>query len=181
MRYLDDYIKMHKQPNMMQGRQLVPHKDNIYRMIVETDTYSLLDFGSGKGLQYSIDMAHKDWGIHPRLYDPAVEGIDQLPEGRFEGVICTSVMEHIPEEEVWDTLWLIYRYAAKMVYFSISLNPSSHLLSDGTSIHCTIKSEHWWLHRILENNPEMIPTAVRFRHPGNRWTSSQLYVSGIFQ
>jgi hypothetical protein len=39
------------------------------------------------------------WGVESiRCYDPGYPPFSTLPEGRFDGVICTDVLEHCPEE-----------------------------------------------------------------------------------
>lgn len=34
------------------------------------------------------------------LYDPGYEPYSTLPVGDFDGVICTDVLEHCPEEDI---------------------------------------------------------------------------------
>ena len=61
---------------------------------------TLLDYGAGQGWQYTEECYHVLWNIMPTLYDPAVAAFHVKPSQRFDGVICTDVLEHIPEAEL---------------------------------------------------------------------------------
>jgi len=85
----------------------------------------------------------------PSLYDPAVEQYSVLPEGTFDAVICTDVLEHIEEEDVADVIQEIYSKANKFVYLGISNEPASSYLPDGRNAHVTQKSLDWWVEQTL--------------------------------
>ena len=51
----------------------------------------------------------------PALYDPGVEQFEKMPKGKFDGVYSTDVMEHIPEEELPESLEFIFSKADKFV------------------------------------------------------------------
>jgi hypothetical protein len=85
----------------------------------------------------------------PSLYDPAVEQYSVLPEGTFDAVICTDVLEHIEEEDVADVIREIYSKSDKFVYLGISNEPASSHLPDGRNAHVTQKSLDWWIEQTL--------------------------------
>lgn len=161
MKYLEDYKTLHS-IGMMRSKTVLVHKDFIKRMIDYTSTKTILDYGSGNAASYKEDLLDKEWGVIPTFYDPAITEYDILPDGPFDGVISTAVLEHIPEDEIDEAFENIFSRATKMVALTISNRPHSVKLRDMTSIHCTVKPEEWWIERIAKANTLLIPTAVRF-------------------
>jgi len=107
---------------------------------------SVLDYGCGHGKQYTVNGYHYRMKI-PRfgLYDIAYPDWKVLPEGKFDLVICTDVLEHIPEGELLDeALHNIFNKANKYVYLKISTIPAVQVLSNGQNAHCTLKSFQEW-------------------------------------
>ena len=118
----------------------------------------LLDYGSGKGYQYLGLRVHEQWGgILPVCYDPGVYQLRTKPdkpsrrrppyEGKFAGIICTDVMEHIEEADVDAVLADIFRFADDhgFVFFVIGIDPSYRKkLPDGRDVHVTVKPPTWW-------------------------------------
>lgn len=141
---------MHEDPDRYPGNSLQIHVRTIHNLITETSSRSLLDYGCGKGYQYTKEMMHVHHfcGIMPSLYDPAVETHNVLPEGKFDGVISTDVMEHIPEHELDDVLKQIYNKANKFVYLGICTVPAKAILPNGENAHCTVKPIEWWINKI---------------------------------
>ena len=88
---------------------------------------------------------HDSWGgVLPTLYDPGVPRFNKEPNGLFDGVLCTDVMEHIPEGVVPEIVADIFQHASKFVFLSIALDWSPTLLSNGISVHCCVKPVDWW-------------------------------------
>ncbi len=94
---------------VFRGFSLLPHVEAIKRLIDEHGATTLLDYGSGKGRQYTsvVELGSRActvpeaWGVEaPACYDPAYSRHSALPAGRFDGVICTDVLEHCPEEDI---------------------------------------------------------------------------------
>jgi hypothetical protein len=150
------------------GMSIYKYADDIDALIKRSKVRTLLDYGSGKGRQYEEGRLHMLWGIMPRMYDPAVKAIRKRPEGQFDGVICTDVMEHIPEEEVIETLEDIKQYARKWCFISICCRPAKKTLPDGRNVHVTIQEESWWLERIAEVFSGSPEPHVRFERPGDK-------------
>ena len=71
---------------------------------------SIIDFGCGKGFLYKnkfqigeveYNNLSEFWQIQNiHLYDPGVEEYSIYPNKKYDGVICTDVIEHIPEVDV---------------------------------------------------------------------------------
>jgi hypothetical protein len=136
---------MHLKERRYQGGSVDDHIPHIIPLVLQSGARTLLDYGCGKGGQYTVREVHNLWGgIMPTLYDPAVPGLDQRPERRFDGVICTDVLEHIPEDELVETLEDIRGYADKWVYLGIFCGPAKKRLPDGRNAHVTIRPPKWW-------------------------------------
>lgn len=148
---IPQYHRMHEN-GYFAGRSLYKYVDEISETVRASKAKTLLDYGSGKGCQYVEGRVHELWGsIMPTLYDPAVEQIARRPVGQFDGVICTDVMEHVPEEEVAETLADICGYAREWCFLAISCRPAKKCFPDGRNVHVTIRDEPWWLDVISES------------------------------
>jgi len=121
---------------------------------------SLLDYGAGKGVLYqqsplklpngeSVHSLPHYWGLH-RLscYDPGYEPYSVLPEERFDAVIATDVMEHLPEEDIDWILDEIFSFAQKLVFLQIACYPALKFLPNGENAHATVRTPSWWYAKI---------------------------------
>ena len=144
MRLLEQYQKLHNKKNFFKGDSLKPHIQEIHDLIKQTGAKSVLDYGCGKArLHRKGRTSH--WGVEVSFYDPAVEAFSKKPDGFFDGVICTDVLEHIPEEELEGVLKDIFQYTVKFVFLSISTKLADKKFPDGTNVHVTVKPEKWWI------------------------------------
>ena len=101
------------------GSTLRRYVDEIAHIVQDTDTITILDYGCGRGHQYFDDRMHERWGgIMPTLFDPGVAGLDELPAGEFDGVICTGVLEHIPRERIAGGIRQSRRLCTEVVFSS---------------------------------------------------------------
>jgi len=148
--YAKAYTELHeRKADMFAGRSIVPHVDAIAQLVEKTGAQTLLDFGSGKGHQYSEDNVHLRWGgIMPTLYDPGIPELAKCPKRRFDGVICTDVMEHIAPDDVKLVLLDVFRHSRLFVFFSIACRPAKKFFPDGTNVHLTVKGHNWWERKI---------------------------------
>lgn len=142
MDLIDQYRAMHEAGHFA-GHSLKQHIPEIAALVEKHEAKTLLDYGCGKGYQYA-EGVHDAWGgVMPTLYDPAVPWLAERPEGRFDGVICTDVLEHLdnPESVIRD----IFSFAGKFAFFSVCTRPARKKLPDGRNCHLTVKPEDWWL------------------------------------
>ncbi len=139
---------------MFAGHSLVPLVQVIKQVVDRFQPRTLLDYGAGKGMLYGPPIIIEDttyqsvaayWGVDQvTCYDPGYEPFSKLPEGRFDGVICTDVLEHIPEEDLSWILEELFSYAKAFVFGNIANYPARKHLPNGENAHCTIKPRSWW-------------------------------------
>jgi len=144
MGLIEQYRKLHRAKGAFKGWSALKHKDQIADLIKLTRAKTVLDYGCGKGCQYSEAKIHKGWDCDLTLYDPAVDLFSGKPEGRFGGVVCTDVLEHLEERDVPAVLDEIFDYAEKFVFLSISTREARKKLPDGRNCHLTVKPKEWW-------------------------------------
>lgn len=138
------------------GQSLFPQMKRIKRLIDMTGARSLLDYGCGKGRQYdpvtepvhglAVGETVMDyWEVdNVHCYDPCYSPYSRRPEGRFDAVISTDVLEHCPEEDIPWIVDDIFKRADLFVFANVACYPAKKHLPDGQNAHCTIKSVSWW-------------------------------------
>jgi len=138
------------------GRSLEKEAPRIKRLIDRTGALTLLDYGSGKGRQYDpkrfVVPGEGEWdGVIDYLgvdevtcFDPGYPPYSKLPTTRFDGVVCTDVLEHCPEEDVDWIIDEIFSFAERFVYLAIACYPADKRLPSGENAHCTIRPPEWW-------------------------------------
>ena len=140
-----------------QGISLQPHVVHIRDLVTATRAQTILDYGSGKGMLYHLqpyrlegndetwDSVSDYWDVdYVACYDPSYAPFSTLPQGPFDGVICTDVLEHCPEEDMDWIVGELFRYANKFVFASIAGYPAMKTLPSGENAHCTVRPEAWW-------------------------------------
>lgn len=138
------------------GKSLLPQAVRIKRLIEATGASTILDYGSGKGRQYEPrPIADDEGGVWPSMldywdvdevvcYDPCYKPYSTLPSDVFDGVVCTDVLEHCPEEDMFWIVGELFAYARRFVYANVACYPASKRLPSGENAHCTIKPLEWW-------------------------------------
>ena len=164
MNLIEQYQHMHENNKAFRGYTTKFVIEPVKSLIDSTGAKTLLDYGSGKGYQYSERAYHEQWGgVLPSCYDPGVKEFSVKPVDKFDGVICCDVMEHIPEEQVFVTLCEIFWYARLFVVLAIFTGPARKVLPDGRNAHITQRPEVWWRERIEDANIMKIPCQAQFR------------------
>ena len=138
------------------GQSMPRHSQNIKQLIDAHSAKTILDYGSGKGVQYTsvrISLPGGQqfatipdyWAVDSvTCYDPGYEPFSRLPTGKFDGVICTDVLEHCPREDMPWIVNEIFSFARKFVYANVACYPAKKHLSNGENAHCTIETDAWW-------------------------------------
>lgn len=142
-----------QRPGAFSGMSLVKHIPDLTNIISGSNICNALDYGCAEAGAWKRFNLKELWGLeHVSYYDPGVERFKKIPEGRYDLVICTDVMEHVPEDCVDEVLSHIESYAKKLVFFSIATRPASKTLADGTNAHATVQRPKWWLEKINRMN-----------------------------
>ena len=160
--WIEEYKKFHAEEYAhYPGNNLKPQLHHIKDLVKDTKSETLLDFGCGKGLQYTKWNHHEELGVMPALYDPAVPEYDTLPDGSFDGVYSTDVMEHIPKEQLPETFSQIFGKAQKFVFLAICTQPALTILPSGENAQCTVEPIGFWTTMIEKYAPKRVYTHVK--------------------
>lgn len=170
--YDAEYLRFHKLPKKFDGHSTYEFKDMIYNIIKVTRSKTILDYGSGKGIQYTKQHLDLYWGVEAECYEPYYEPYNKLPDKRFDGVICVEVLEHVPEERLEVLFTNIFSRAEKFVFFTICMITGGTFFTTGENVHITIKSKEWWIEKINKYNVNKIPVDVVFT--GNKYEFARL-------
>jgi hypothetical protein len=154
---------------MFDGRSMPKHAGTIAKIIADFQAKTILDYGSGKGSQYgplnletprgeTYPNMNSFWGVDTiTCYDPGYEPFSVLPDGLFDGVVSTDVLEHCPREDISWLLNEIFSYAKKFVYLNIACYPAGKTLPNGENAHCTVEDPQWWIEQldpVIKRHPE---------------------------
>lgn len=138
------------------GKSLAPQATRIKRLIEASAAANILDYGSGKGRQYlphalvgkeveRFDTIQDYWNVDfIQCYDPGYEPYCTLPAGQFDGVVCTDVLEHCPEEDLPWIIGELFAYARTFVFVSVAVYPAGKRLPNGENAHATVRDAAWW-------------------------------------
>lgn len=124
----------------------------IAELIRKKNPKTILDYGCGRS-----GLVNYFWNDGARVvfkYDPAIREFRHKPKGAMDMVLCTDVLEHIPEDHVTNILSDI-RTIASDAFFSISLVRARRFLPNGLNAHITIKPSEWWIKKIKDNFREI--------------------------
>jgi hypothetical protein len=143
---------MHKVDNIFEGYSILNLAQDIRNAVEHYQCKSILDYGSGKGRQYSIKKVHEKYfnNVLPDLYDPAVEGIDILPNKIYDMVLSTDVLEHVHPSYVDYALDEIFSRASKVVYLGICTRNATKLMPNNENCHLTVRDFDWWVEKLVK-------------------------------
>ena len=176
---LEQYKKMHEASSakpkrgrrkLFRGQSLDRHVETIGQLVRRTGAKTILDYGSGKAGRYQDSPDHepgsrhkvmREWdGAEVVCYDPGYAPFAGDCSGRYDGVISTDVLEHIPEEDVPWVIDELFSHSSKFVYAVATCYPAKKSLPNGDNAHCTVMPPDWWRGQM--------EVAAR-RHPGVDW------------
>ena len=179
---IEQYRRLHREGHKRRGLapeqtypgiSLLPHIKRVKELIDNTGARTILDYGCGKGMQYDPHQLHVPgagvwdgvidyWDIDEVCcYDPCYERYSKLPQGKFDGVISTDVLEHCIEEDIAWIVAEMFSYANRFVFANIACYPAIATLPNGENAHCTVRPATWW-------QPIFAATAAQY--PGIKWS-----------
>ena len=112
-------------------------------LVQSEDGTSVLDYGCGPGrcLSQFLDAPVVD-------YDPGVPGTDTAPGTQFDIVVANHVLENVEEKCVDAVLDHLHELTRKVLFFSVTCNPSSKQFTDGTPVPRFARDSKWWLAKL---------------------------------
>lgn len=152
MNYLKAYREMAEGGKQFRGLSILDNQAQVGKFLRDIGANEVLDYGSGAGDAYrSPHKVHHGWGIkrqNVHLYDPSFPAYDRKPVRRFDAVICSDVLEHIPEEDVQRFIGDLFNHAKFGVWASVCCRPAKKFFpntgSPGVNLHITVKPYEWW-------------------------------------
>jgi hypothetical protein len=138
------------------GKSLPRQAHRIRKLIGSTGARTILDYGSGKGDQYlpakvmengasRWNSIQEYWGVESiRCYDPGHAPFSALPQARFDGVICTDVLEHCPQDDLPWIVGELFAFARLFVFANVACYPAVKTPPNGENAHCTIRPVEFW-------------------------------------
>lgn len=167
---LNEYKQMHgESERMFSGGSLAEHLPEIRKMAARSGAKTLLDYGSGKGALYEIRSSEikgigkvesvADYlGVQEIVcYDPAVSEFSTFPDRKFDGVISTDALEHVPEEDMEWVVGEMFAAAERFVFANVASFAAQKNLPSGENAHATQRPPEWWrefLAKISARHPD---------------------------
>jgi len=147
-KYTEQYTQLHNQERYGFSSE---NKRNAIIKLIPEDAVKVLDYGCGQSNLLEII------GIKsPYYYDPSVESRNIKPNEKMDLVICTDVLEHIPEDELTDFLNDLFSYSSRLI-ITICTREARLLLPNGENPHCTVRPESWWIEQLSQYTNTLIP------------------------
>lgn len=140
------------------------HLEMVTELVRVNRPQSILDFGCGRS-----DLAshfYLDGQRRIARYDPAIPGLAEMPEGRFDLVLCCDVLEHIPMAHV-DKILQQVKAKGELALFTISMKLAKARLPDGTNAHVTLLTRSEWERWLREIFGSIVVLPVKAPHEAN--------------
>jgi hypothetical protein len=164
------YLRAHRRHQKWFSGSIDPEgADAVAELVAATGASRILDYGCGKGYQYLSDRVHERWGgILPHCHDIGVWQLRERPQGLFDGVICTDVMEHIDEQDVHDIFRDVFSFLRtdrqSFAYFNIFCNDAGKCFPDGRNVHLTVKPPQWWRRIVKQHERDYLTIWVDYEY-----------------
>ena len=159
---IDSYKVLHEEEGKFKGISLTPLVPTLINVTKENNCKTLLDYGCGKAIPYDKDRC-KEVGLKNPvqelcniesfdLYDPAYDKYAELPDKKYDIVVCTDVLEHVAEQDIDYVLTQILSRSNKVVFLNISCRPAVKHFKEGKfkgkNVHISVFDPSWWGHKI---------------------------------
>lgn len=130
--------------------------DNIIKELETRKSVTILDWGCGTAIHWHHQtllngtqsimnvLGEKIQGFY--RYDPAVELYCKKPTCKYDFIVCSDVLEHIPDSELEDFFIDIMTFLNPngIIFYSISTQPSKNSFVTGENMHINIKTPKQW-------------------------------------
>jgi hypothetical protein len=127
-------IKFQKENKSWAGLDTIKYQKQIRDLVVRYNAKTILDYGCGKGLQYTTQLPYEsedqlqtfdEWlGITVYKYDPCVEEFKEPPPKgtKFDGVICSQVLSAIPDDDLGWVAKELESYTDKFCFIGLNFS-----------------------------------------------------------
>ena len=129
------------------------HFDYVRLILCCCEFKEVIDYGCGKGVL--AGQLNEIESVECAKFDPAIPGIDSLPDCRFDAVINTDVLEHVPEQEL-DGVISNFTKLSRNAILIPHLAKAREVLPNGENAHCTIKTPGEWRAILLRHYRNVI-------------------------
>ena len=136
---------------------------------------SILDFGCGHGtLKMYVDehleaSPLKDGRkLEWTEYDPGMPGKDIPPEGTFDLIVSTDVLEHVEPDQIDAALEWCTAHSKRQFHW-ISCSNSTKLLPDGRSVHLIVEPLEWWMKKFDWPGWDIQSYSAHWNRKRERW------------
>ena len=104
---------------------------------------SVIDYGCGKGgVTLALQEAYPDMTVQG--YDPGNPTYENKPEGTFDMLVSTDVLEHIEPVFLENVLKHMNDLFTKVAFLIIATSPAKKFLPDGRNAHLIVENPGWW-------------------------------------
>ena len=139
--------ELHRNPSY--GVASVSYAPLVAKILRETGTSELLDYGAGKGRLGATLEDKFDMSLTIHHYEPAIPEWADPPEP-CAFVACIDVLEHIEPSLIDNVLDDLQRVTTGFGIFTVHTGPAEKTLSDGRNAHLIQQPVAWWLPKFLE-------------------------------
>lgn len=157
---VSQYSQLHQTKRY--GHTANSYAPHVRACVVDLRATRVLEYGCG---QSSLGEILATPGLEWKRYDPAIPEFSSQPQEPVDLVVCTDVMEHIPEEDVEDVLRHIGSLS-RNVFFNIATRAAKTVLPNGQNAHCTVWTIERWMEVLRKEFPEVQVVHIRPNYSG---------------
>lgn len=140
-KYIEQY-KLLYEIKPKYGASSVKLFDTICPIIKEYSPVKILDYGCGRSPL--LEMLKEVFGqLQTYRFDPVFEQYSVMPEEKMDFVICTDVLQHVPQEDLDETLCEISQ-KSKNCFFHIKCTDHPTKFPNGEPSNITVRPTEWW-------------------------------------
>jgi cyclopropane fatty-acyl-phospholipid synthase-like methyltransferase len=103
---------------------------------------------TGVDISNWVISRNRDVRVNGEYYHESLSDLSFFHDQEYDSVICSDVMEHIPENKVIEVLNSISLLTSRKFYFEINILPSSYVDSNGDNLHLTLWSTDKWIEEL---------------------------------
>jgi len=106
-------------------------------------TYGFSHGGNGDGAPAA--RVRQPAGLSITYGDLAFSPLTERLTGQFDGVVCTEVLEYLPEEDIPWVIDELFRRAGKFVYATVATSARPQLCAHETGLQTRHRDHAWWI------------------------------------